>query len=126
MKRGPVMAIRMKRLPLRHRIAHLRALIRQQPAHSIRREELVALLRALARMKLENSAHSRRGPSKANAVQSSGQATANADRSHSHQILLKGETGPADPAGQQSERGAGKPSVAVSPELLVYLAKRTT
>jgi hypothetical protein len=35
----------MKRLPRRHRIAHLRALIPQQPAHSIRREELVALLR---------------------------------------------------------------------------------
>jgi hypothetical protein len=39
------MIIRMKRLPRRHRIAHLRALIPQQPAHSIRREELVALLR---------------------------------------------------------------------------------
>lgn len=50
MKRGPrptpaIMIIRMKRLPRRHRIAHLRALIAQQPAHSIRREELVALLR---------------------------------------------------------------------------------
>ena len=47
MKRGPkptpaIMIIRMKRLPRRHRIAHLRALIPQQPAHSIRREELVA------------------------------------------------------------------------------------
>jgi hypothetical protein len=39
------MIIRMKRLPRRHRIAHLRALIPLQPAHSIRREELVALLR---------------------------------------------------------------------------------
>jgi|SoimicmetaTmtLAB_FD_contig_31_5507728_length_289_multi_1_in_0_out_0_1 hypothetical protein len=37
--------IRMKRLPLRHRIAHLRALIRRQPPCSIRREELAALLR---------------------------------------------------------------------------------
>jgi GcrA cell cycle regulator len=50
MKRGrkptpAIMIIRMKRLPRRHRIAHLRALIPQQPAHSIRREELVALLR---------------------------------------------------------------------------------
>jgi hypothetical protein len=49
MKRGPrptptIMVIRMKPLPRRHRIAHLRALIRQQPARSIRREELVALL----------------------------------------------------------------------------------
>jgi hypothetical protein len=48
MKRGPkpaIMVIRMKPLPRRHRIAHLRALIRQQPARSIRREELLALLR---------------------------------------------------------------------------------
>jgi hypothetical protein len=36
--------IRMKRLPLRLRIAHLRALIRQGPAGSIRTRELVALL----------------------------------------------------------------------------------
>jgi hypothetical protein len=35
----------MKRLPPRHRIAHLRALIRQPPAGSIRRQELAALLR---------------------------------------------------------------------------------
>jgi hypothetical protein len=40
------MMIRMKRLPHRHRIAHLRALIQQQPVRSIRRLELVALLRA--------------------------------------------------------------------------------
>ena len=50
MMRGPrltpaIMVIRMKPLPRRHRIAHLRALIRRQPARSIRREELVALLR---------------------------------------------------------------------------------
>ena len=50
MKCGPkptpaIMVIRVKRLLRRHRIAHLRALIPQQPAHSIRREELVALLR---------------------------------------------------------------------------------
>jgi hypothetical protein len=43
MMRGPkpmpaIMVIRMKPLPRRHRIAHLRALIRQQPARSIRRE----------------------------------------------------------------------------------------
>jgi hypothetical protein len=36
----------MTRLPRRHRIAHLRALIRQQPMRSIRREELVTSLRA--------------------------------------------------------------------------------
>jgi hypothetical protein len=50
MKRGPkltpaVMVIRMKRLLRRHRIAHLRALIAQQPVRSVRREELAALLR---------------------------------------------------------------------------------
>jgi hypothetical protein len=39
-----IMVIRTKPLPRRHRIAHLRALIRQQSARSIRREELVALL----------------------------------------------------------------------------------
>jgi hypothetical protein len=39
------MMTRMKRLPHHHRIAHLRALIGQQPVRSIRRLELVALLR---------------------------------------------------------------------------------
>ena len=46
MKGGPAMAMRMTRLPRRHRIAHLRALIRQQPVLSIRPRELVTLLRA--------------------------------------------------------------------------------
>jgi hypothetical protein len=51
MKRGPkpapaIMVVRMKPLPRRHRIAHLRALILQQPVRSIRRQELVALLQA--------------------------------------------------------------------------------
>lgn len=45
MKGGPTMVTRMTRLPRRHRIAHLRALIRQQPVRSIRRRELVTLLR---------------------------------------------------------------------------------
>jgi len=40
-----VMAVRMKRLPRHHRIAHLRALIARDSAPSIRRLELVALLR---------------------------------------------------------------------------------
>lgn len=40
-----IMLARMKRLPRRHRAAHLRALIRMQPIQSIRRDELVALLR---------------------------------------------------------------------------------
>jgi hypothetical protein len=39
------MLARMKPLPRCHRIAHLRALIRQQLIHSIRRDRLVALLR---------------------------------------------------------------------------------
>ena len=40
-----VMAARMKPLSARHRLAHLRALIDQQPRGSIRRDELAALLR---------------------------------------------------------------------------------
>jgi hypothetical protein len=50
MKREPrltpaTMMAKMKPLPRRHRIAHLRALIRKESFHSILREELVALLR---------------------------------------------------------------------------------
>jgi hypothetical protein len=46
MKLNPTSMIgRMKPLPRRHRIAHLRALIRLQPAGSIRGQELAALLR---------------------------------------------------------------------------------
>jgi len=46
MKPNPARMIgRMKPLPRRHRLAHLRALIRQQPAGSLRREQLAALLR---------------------------------------------------------------------------------
>jgi hypothetical protein len=40
-----VMVFRMRPLPRRHRIAHLRALIGQAPLGSIRRVQLVALLR---------------------------------------------------------------------------------
>ena len=40
-----VMIARMKPLPRRHRIAHLRALIQQELPGSIRRGELAALLR---------------------------------------------------------------------------------
>jgi hypothetical protein len=40
-----VMVFRMRRLTRRHRIAHLRALIGQTPFGSIRRVQLVALLR---------------------------------------------------------------------------------
>jgi hypothetical protein len=44
---GPVAAMvaRMKPLPPRHRIAHLRTLIAREPAHTIRNEDLVELLR---------------------------------------------------------------------------------
>jgi hypothetical protein len=42
-----VMAARMKPLPRRHRIAHLRALTAQQSLHSTRRQELAALLREM-------------------------------------------------------------------------------
>jgi hypothetical protein len=56
-RRGPVAAhgvatpdaslsVRIKRLPPRHRIAHLRALMRSQPRRPGRREQLAALLRA--------------------------------------------------------------------------------
>ena len=47
MKRPSIvaMAARLKPLPRHHRIAHLRALIGREFAISIRREELVALLR---------------------------------------------------------------------------------
>ena len=38
------LSVRLRRLPRRHRIAHLRALIRRQPFYSIRREELTAFL----------------------------------------------------------------------------------
>ena len=40
-----VVAARIKPLPPRHRLAHLRALIRQQAVGSTRRNELDALLR---------------------------------------------------------------------------------
>jgi hypothetical protein len=39
------MRARMRPLPRRHRIAHLRALLRQSMAWPVRREELAALLR---------------------------------------------------------------------------------
>jgi hypothetical protein len=40
-----IMHIRMKPLPRRHRIAHLRALLRRPMACPVRREELAAWLR---------------------------------------------------------------------------------
>lgn len=49
---------RMARLPRHHRIAHLRALIRELPARSIRRQELQHLLRdeMTAQLRKENAA----------------------------------------------------------------------
>jgi hypothetical protein len=44
--RVAAMTLRMKRLPRRHRIAHLRALIQRQSSSSLRRDELAELLRA--------------------------------------------------------------------------------
>ncbi len=41
-----IILMRIKPLPRRHRIAHLRALLRRQPAGSLRRGQLAALLRA--------------------------------------------------------------------------------
>lgn len=40
-----VMVIRLKRLPRRHRIAHLRALVRHESIGSVRGKELASLLR---------------------------------------------------------------------------------
>lgn len=40
-----ILVSRLKRLPRRHRIAHLKALIQQEPIRSIRREDLVLHLR---------------------------------------------------------------------------------
>jgi hypothetical protein len=42
------LAVRLKALPLRHRLAHLRALIRLEPKESRRREQLLDLLHAEA------------------------------------------------------------------------------
>ena len=41
-----IVLTRIKPLPRRHRIAHLRALLRRQSAGSLRRRQLAALLRA--------------------------------------------------------------------------------
>ena len=54
-----IMIARMKLLPPRHRIAHLRALIRRQPAGSMRRGELVSLLRVECTARPANENRSR-------------------------------------------------------------------
>jgi hypothetical protein len=51
-----IMVARMQPLPRRHRLAHLRALMRSQPAGSLRRRELAALLRETALPRCEERA----------------------------------------------------------------------
>lgn len=79
---------------------------------------------ALARMKLENAAHSRQAPSRAIAVQSPSAATANVDYSHSYKNLSEKMAVAAVSLGQSVGR-TEKPSISVSPELAAYVAKRT-
>jgi uncharacterized protein YdaU (DUF1376 family) len=81
---------------------------------------------ALARMKLESRVHSRHVPSRANALQTSTQAAANADHSHPHQSLLKGAASSADPPKEFAGGAGEKSSIAISSELAAYVAKRTT
>jgi uncharacterized protein YdaU (DUF1376 family) len=75
---------------------------------------------ALARMKLENASRARQVSTRAIAAQSSSEAAATADNSHSHQSLPRARGSPAEPA--QPE----KPSIAVSSELAAYVARRAT
>jgi uncharacterized protein YdaU (DUF1376 family) len=79
---------------------------------------------ALARMKMENASRSRRSPPLAIAAPSSGQAATNADHSHPHsrQSLVGARASPVDPAKAQPEA----PTIAVSPELAAYVARRAT
>jgi hypothetical protein len=64
-------------------------------------------------------------------LHSSSPASANADHSHSHKNLLKGEapTGASssdDPARQNATGRAQRPAIAITPELAAYVAKRMT
>ena len=51
-----IIVARMKRIPLHHRIAHLRALVAAELPHSVRRNELQSLLdgAVLSQLKKEN------------------------------------------------------------------------
>jgi uncharacterized protein YdaU (DUF1376 family) len=84
---------------------------------------------ALARMKLEDASRPRHVRSQANAGHVTSPAAAIADHSHSHQSLLKGGPGEGEPSSVDPPKYSGgqgaKPSVAVSPELAAYVAKRT-
>jgi hypothetical protein len=48
------------------------------------------------------------------------------DHSHSHKSLPEGEANSADPPKQGSAARGQEPSIAVSPELAAYVARRTT
>jgi uncharacterized protein YdaU (DUF1376 family) len=86
---------------------------------------------ALSRMKLENRAQSRQLPPRAIALHSSSVAPANADHSHSHKNLLKGEAptgapGSDDLPKQNAAGRAQRPAITITPELAAYVAKRMT
>ncbi len=86
---------------------------------------------ALSRKKLESRAQSRQLPPRAIALHSSSPAPANADYSHSHKNLLKGEArmeapGSDDPLKQNIGERAQRPAIAITPELAAYIAKHRT
>lgn len=81
---------------------------------------------ALARMKLENAALSRRGQVRAIAAPPSSLAAAGADHSHPHKSLSESTAASADRRPPSSEGRAEKPSITVSPELAAYVARKTT
>jgi uncharacterized protein YdaU (DUF1376 family) len=84
---------------------------------------------ALTRIKLENASRFRQGRLQANAGRVVSPAAASADHSHSHQSLLKSESIESEPSLLDPSKYSGgqgaRPSVAVSPELAAYVAKRT-
>jgi uncharacterized protein YdaU (DUF1376 family) len=80
---------------------------------------------ALARMRLESGALSRRVPSPAIAGQSSSRTAAGVDHSHPHQSLSKGEGSSGEPLKRQPAARAQQPVISVSAELAAYVAKRT-
>lgn len=55
MSKPPIAQVlhRISRLPLHHKIAHLRALIEKEPLRSIRREELISALKPLLAKQLK-------------------------------------------------------------------------
>jgi uncharacterized protein YdaU (DUF1376 family) len=81
---------------------------------------------ALARMKLENTARSRQTARPPIAVQSSAQASAGADHSHSHQSLPEGKANSSGPLTQSAGGREEKRTIPVSAELAAYVASKTT